>query len=83
MKPFRKYQPLLDQQTIEKIYDIHNILAQFQDNPSLSAIERFRSRKAEFLRDIREARDTLELEQILSRKGIINRESYKPQGGSL
>ncbi len=81
MRPFRKYQPLLDKQTIDKIYYIHDILAQFQDNPSPDAIESFRSWKAEFYNEISDARDILQPELILYRKGIIGRAPYKPQGG--
>lgn len=81
MRPFRKFQTLLDKQTMAKIYYIHNILAQFQDNPSPEAIERFRSWKAEFFENIDDTRDILQPEQILKRKGIISSVPYEPQGG--
>ncbi len=81
MRPFRKYQTLLDKQTMDKIYYIHNILAQFQDNPSPEAIERFRSWKAEFFANIDDTRNVLQPEQILKRKGIISSVPYEPQGG--
>lgn len=81
MTPFRRYQPLLDEQTSNKIYYIHNILAQFQDNPNPDTIEHFRNWKTKFFDTISDARTLLQPEQILKRKGIIGSVSYEPQGG--
>ena len=81
MVPFRRYQPFLDKQIINKILYIHNILAQFQDNPSPDAIERFRNWKAEFYENIDGARALLQSEQILMRKRIIGSVPYESQGG--
>lgn len=81
MVPFRRYQPFLDEQTMNKIFYIHNILAQFQDTPSPGAIERLRNWKAEFYENIDGARALLQPEQILKRKGIIGSVPYESQGG--
>jgi len=72
MRVFRKYQPLLDRQTSEKIYYLHNILAQFTSDPSADAIQRFRSWKAEFFNHIRDVQDIAKPELILYRRGIIS-----------
>jgi hypothetical protein len=81
MTPFRKYQVLLDKQTQNKIYHIHNILVQLQDNPSPDTIKRFRDWRAEFYNQINDARDILRPELILYRNGIIGSASYKSHGG--
>lgn len=82
MKPFRKYYNLLDDLTKKKIFHIHNILVQFQNNPSPNTLERFRKWKDGFIASIEDARSILQPELILYRKKIIGSVPYEPQGGS-
>ncbi len=81
MRPFRRYQMLLDGQTIDKVFYVHNILAQVYDNPSSDTIASFRSFKNKFYKAISDASHSLQPELILQRKGIVDYEPYKPQGG--
>jgi hypothetical protein len=71
MKPFRNYYNLLDDLTRKKIYHIHNILSQLQNNPDQNTLKNFRDWKDGFIASIEEARSILRPEQILSRKKII------------
>jgi hypothetical protein len=82
MKPFRTYYSLLDDLTKKKIFHIHNILVQLQNNPSPNTLERFRNWKDGFIASIEGVRSILQPEQILTRMNIIDSVPYEPQGGS-
>jgi hypothetical protein len=73
MKPLRKYQAKLDDETKAKIFNIHNILAQYYPDASDEAIEEFKTRRAEFYARIEDAQRFLRPDLILYRLGVVSR----------
>lgn len=73
MKPLRKYQAKLDDETKAKIFNIHNILAQYYPDASDEAIEGFKRHKAEFYILIDDAQRFLKPDHILHRLGLVSR----------
>jgi hypothetical protein len=72
MRPLRKYEALVDEQTRNKIYEIHNLVAQLRGDPSADAINNFKSLRNDFYRLIEEARELLKPSGVLTRAGIRN-----------
>jgi hypothetical protein len=72
MKPLRKYQAKLDDETKASIFRIHNVLAQYYPDASEAAIENFRRRKAEFYSYIDDAQRILKPVLILYRLGLVS-----------
>ena len=73
MKPLRKYQAKLDSTTKAKIFNVHNILAQYYPNASNQALMNFKTQKNQFYKVIHEAQDFLKPELILRRLGVISK----------
>jgi hypothetical protein len=73
MKPLRKYQPKLDDDTIAKILNVHNILAQYYPQASKEAINKFKSRKSEFYAIQNEAQHFIKPDLILNRIGLVSK----------
>src|SRR5271165_1086413 len=73
MRPLRQFEAKLDDETKKKIFDVHNILAQFYPNASPDAIKSFKSRKGEFYRMIDETIKALRPDLILNRLGVVSR----------
>jgi hypothetical protein len=78
MGPLRKYEALVDERTRNKIYQIHNLVAQLRGHPSVAAINNFKTLRNDFYRLIEEARELLKPSGVLERTGIRN----EPRGGS-
>ncbi len=73
MKPLRKFSAKLDDETKNKIFHIHNILAQYYPEPSRDAIQGFKERKGEFYRLVNDTTEFLRPDLILSRLGVVSR----------
>ena len=70
MGPLRKYEALLDKRTKDKIFEIHNVIAQLRENPSPAIISNFKNFKNGFYNLTEEARELLKPSDVLSRIGI-------------
>jgi hypothetical protein len=73
MKPLRIYSTKLDDETKAKIFDVHNILAQYYPEASEEAIAGFKRRKGEFYGRIEDAQRELRPDLILKRLGLVSR----------
>jgi hypothetical protein len=69
MSPLRKYDALIDEQTRNKIYEIHNVVAQLRGNPNRDAVTNFKAFKNEFYVLIDQARVMLKPSGLLTRAG--------------
>jgi hypothetical protein len=72
MKPLRQFEAKLDDDTKNKIFYVHNILAQFYPDASTEAIKSFKSRKGEFYRLIDGTIKALRPDLILNRLGVVS-----------
>jgi hypothetical protein len=77
MKPLRQFSVKLDDETKNKIFRVHNILAQYYPDASLEAIQAFKRRKVEFYKLIDDTIQAIRPDLILTRLGIVSR----PLGG--
>jgi len=73
MKPLRQFSAKLDDETKNKIFRIHNVLAQYYPDASDAAIQEFKTRKVEFYKLIDETVKAITPDLILSRLGILSR----------
>jgi hypothetical protein len=70
MRPLRKYEALLDEETRAKVYQVHNVIAQLRGTPSAETIDKFKNFRNQFYSLIEEAREVLKPTGVLSRTGI-------------
>ncbi len=80
MEPLRKYQAKLDNDTIAKILNVHNILAQYYPEASNEAINKFKSRKNDFYVISDEVRRFIKPDMILNRIGLVSKPLKKARG---
>lgn len=73
MKPLRQFSVKLDDETKNKIFRVHNILAQYYPDASSDSIEAFKKRKVEFYKLIDDTTQVLRPDLILSRLGVVSR----------
>jgi hypothetical protein len=75
MRPLRKHQAQLDEDTIAKIMAIHNILAQYYHPVSDEAVKQLKTRDSDFYALVDEARSMLKPDLILDRLQLVPKPS--------
>jgi predicted transcriptional regulator len=73
MEPLRRFSVKLDDETKNKIFYIHNILAQYYPSASHEAMQGLKGRKVEFYSLIDNTTKFLRPDLILNRLGVVSR----------